>query len=95
MRNRDQGTGDPDLGSEVREMGFLVLRKHRMGRTLTMTPWLRAAGWLGICLLWMAGVGLVEAQSVTTTNEVRAMRGLGPVKDEGSETGDQGSGIRE
>src|SRR5271165_2317500 len=38
-----------------------------MRRTLTMTPWLRAAGWLGVCLLWMAGNGRIVAQSVTTT----------------------------
>lgn len=32
------------------------------------------------------------AQTVTTTNEVRAMRGLGPIPGQGSVVGDQGSG---
>jgi len=35
------------------------------------------------------------AAGVYTVNEVRAMRGLGPVKDEGPENRDQGSGIRD
>ena len=32
------------------------------------------------------------AQTVTTTNEVRAMRGLGPIPGQGSVVSDQGSG---
>ena len=49
-----------------------------------MKTWLRAGGSLGsglICLLvlLMFCGRQVEAQTVTTTNEVRAMRGLGPI----------------
>jgi hypothetical protein len=57
-----------------------------MGRTLTMMDWLRAGGCLRVCwIVWMGlllavvGNRAAMAQGVTTTNEVRAMRGLGPL----------------
>lgn len=46
-----------------------------MGRTLAMRIGLRAGIWL-VGLLLPVGVW---AQTVPTTNEVRAMRGLGPI----------------
>lgn len=45
---------------------------------------------LGLCLV--LGGGMAQAQSVTTTNEVRAMRGLGPI--EGPGIRDQGTGVK-
>jgi hypothetical protein len=50
-----------------------------------------AGVWLGLVLVscgWM----VASAQTVPTTNEVRAMRGLGPI--EGSGDRDQGSGAK-
>ncbi len=57
-----------------------------MGRKRMRIHGLRAGRWPGmvrICLLMgLAGMflGRLQAQSVTTTNEVRAMRGLGPLE---------------
>jgi hypothetical protein len=69
-----------------------------MGRTLTMMRRLHA----GVCCVLAMGLlfGLMGvaagAQGVTTTNEVRAMRGLGPVEGAGirgqrTKTGDLGT----
>ena len=61
-----------------------------------MRGWFRAWVWLGlgsiVLLCGMTGERL-RAQGVTTTNEVRAMRGLGPIPVPGSEIRDQGSGV--
>jgi hypothetical protein len=62
-----------------------------MGRTLTMMRRLHA----GVCCVLAMGLlfGLMGvaagAQGVTTTNEVRAMRGLGPIQE--AEIRDQGT----
>jgi hypothetical protein len=50
-----------------------------------MRDWLRAERWIGP-LLFLLVCGMAVGQTVTTTNEVRAMRGLGVI---------QGTGIRE
>jgi hypothetical protein len=64
-----------------------------MGRTLTMMDWLRTGGCLRACwivcmalLLGSTGNRAAMAQGVTTTNEVRAMRGLGPITGSSSES---------
>ena len=54
-----------------------------------MRTWLRAVVW--VTSFVMVSCAML-AQTVTTTNEVRAMRGLGPIPGQGSVVGDQGSG---
>ena len=64
--------------------------------------WLRAGGRMRVCCVVAIGLllGLVGvaagAQGVTTTNEVRAMRGLGPIKVQGTGIREQGTeqGVR-
>jgi len=75
---------------------FLV--EDEMGRTFTMMEGLRAGRllrvvWLVSVLLFL-GDRAAMAQGVTTTNEVRAMRGLGPISAEGSGNRDQGAGVQ-
>jgi hypothetical protein len=62
------------------------------GRIGWMVAMRLVLGWV-LCLVLVSGLSgtLVQAQSVTTTNEVRAMRGLGPV--EGTGTREQGTGV--
>jgi hypothetical protein len=50
-----------------------------------------AGVWLGLVLV-SCGLMVASAQTVPTTNEVRAMRGLGPIQ--GSGDRDQGSGAK-
>ena len=59
-----------------------------LGRTFAMRTWLRAVVW--VTSLAMVSCALL-AQTVTTTNEVRAMRGLGPIEG----VGNRGQGIGE
>jgi hypothetical protein len=66
----------------------ICLVEDGMGRTLTMMEGLRAGRWLRVVslmsVLLVFGGRAAMAQGVTTTNEVRAMRGLGPIVAEGT-----------